>query len=209
LILFYDTIPLGWHPQINLKLDFFKDRALVAKKYGSFSENLDTVLPDRREVTNNGSKEGEPSRWPHIQRKHLSTFWIRLESLRRKQMKKNKGGKSKKVEVLEYQVNIAFDPRDSIYVARVPELENCHTHGTSPEEALKNAKEAIELWIETAEKRRQPIPAPTSRKKFSGKFVLRTSPELHAALAKKALQSGKSMNELAEEILDSGLKKTG
>jgi predicted RNase H-like HicB family nuclease len=124
-------------------------------------------------------------------------------------MKKNKGGKSKKVEVLEYQVNIAFDPRDNIYVARVPELENCHTHGATPEEALKNAKEAIELWIETAEKRKRPIPAPISRKTFSGKFVLRTSPELHAALAKKALQSGKSMNELVEEILDSGLKKTG
>ena len=117
--------------------------------------------------------------------------------------------KSKKAEVLEYQVNIAFDPRDEIYVARVPELENCHTHGTTPEEALGNAKEAIELWIETAEKMRKPIPDPISRKKFSGKFVLRTSPELHAALAKHALQTGKSMNELAEEILDSGLKKTG
>lgn len=52
---------------------------------------------------------------------------------------------SKKIEVLEYQVNIAFDPRDKIYVARVPELDNCHTHGATPEEALKNAKEAIEL----------------------------------------------------------------
>ena len=117
--------------------------------------------------------------------------------------------KSKKTEVLEYQVNIALDPRDEIYVARVPELENCHTHGATPEEALGNAREAIELWLETAEKRRKPIPDPISRKKFSGKFVLRTSPELHAALAKQALQSGKSMNELAEEILDSGLKKTG
>ena len=94
-------------------------------------------------------------------------------------------------------------------MARVPELDNCHTHGGTPEEALNNAKEAIELWIETAEKRKRPIPEPTSRKKFSGKFVLRTSPELHATLAKQALQSGKSMNELAEELLDSGLRKTG
>ena len=117
--------------------------------------------------------------------------------------------KVKKIEVLEYQVNIAFDPRDKIYVARIPELENCHTHGATPEDALKNARDAIELWIETAEKRRKPIPEPTSRRKFSGKFVLRTSPELHAALAKQALQNGKSMNELAEEILDNALKKTG
>ena len=117
--------------------------------------------------------------------------------------------KSKRSEVLEYQVNIAFDPRDKIYVARVPELENCHTHGSTPEEALTHAQEAIELWIETAQKRRKPVPEPMSRKKFSGKFVLRTTPELHAALAKHALQTGKSMNELAEELLGSGLKKTG
>ncbi len=117
--------------------------------------------------------------------------------------------KNKKVEVLEYQVNIAFDPRDKIYIARVPELENCHTHGATPEEALRNAKEAIELWIETAEKRKRPVPEPITQKKFSGKFVLRTSPKLHAALAKQALQTGKSMNEVAEELLESGLKKTG
>ena len=117
--------------------------------------------------------------------------------------------KKKRIAALEYQVNIAFDPRDDVYVARVPELDNCHTHGATPEEALSNAKEAIELWIETAEKRRRPVPEPTSRKRFSGRFVLRTSPELHAVLATRALNSGKSMNELAEEILDTGLKKAG
>jgi len=123
-------------------------------------------------------------------------------------MKKNKGeSKPKRIEVLEYQINIAFDSRDKIYVARVPELEHCHTHGATPEEALANAKEAIELWIETAEKRRRPVPEPLSRKRFSGKFVLRTSPDLHAALAKQALQRGKSMNELAAELLDFGLRK--
>ena len=122
---------------------------------------------------------------------------------------KKKAAKLGKGEMFEYQVNIAFDPRDGIYVARVPELDNCHTHGSTPEETLNNAREAIELWIETAQKRKKPIPEPTSRKQFSGKFVLRTSPDLHAALAKQALQKGKSMNELAEEILDNGLKKTG
>ena len=51
--------------------------------------------------------------------------------------------RARKAEVLEYQVNIAFDPRDGIFVARVPELENCHTHGKTAEEALSNAREAI------------------------------------------------------------------
>ncbi|MEK6706333.1 MAG: type II toxin-antitoxin system HicB family antitoxin [Bdellovibrionota bacterium] len=117
--------------------------------------------------------------------------------------------RSKKVEVLEYQVNIAYDPRDGIYVARVPELENCHTHGVSAEEALANAKEAIELWIETAKEKRIPIPEPTSRKKFSGKFVVRTPEELHASLAQEAMRRGKSMNELAVELLSEGVEESG
>jgi predicted RNase H-like HicB family nuclease len=115
--------------------------------------------------------------------------------------------KTRKAEVLEYQVNLAYDARDGIYVARVPELENCHTHGATPEEALANAKEAIELWLDTAKAKRIPIPEPMGRKKFSGKFVVRTPEELHATLAQEALRRGKSMNELAVELLSKGLKK--
>src|SRR3954470_5142931 len=99
-------------------------------------------------------------------------------------------GKTKSVNVsehLEYQVNIVFDPRDNIYVARIPELENCHTHGNTPEEALANAREAIELWLETAKEKKIPVPEPIIRKKFSGKFVVRTPEDLHALLAQEAL----------------------
>ncbi len=61
---------------------------------------------------------------------------------------------------LEHQINLSFDPRDNIYVARVPELENCHTHGATPEEAIQNAKAAIGLWLETARDKKFPIPEP-------------------------------------------------
>ena len=112
-------------------------------------------------------------------------------------------------EVLEYQVNIAFDARDKIYVARVPELENCHSHGATPEEALANVQEAIELWLETAKEKGIAIPEPVSRRRFSGKFVLRTSPNLHATLAQEAAQHGKSLNEMAVDLIKKGLKGMG
>ncbi len=121
--------------------------------------------------------------------------------------KAKKALKKREEEILEYQVNIAFDLRDGVYVARVPELANCQTHGKTPEEALSHAREAIELWIETARVRKIPIPKPMNQKKFSGKFVVRTPEDLHATLARVALNSGKSMNELAVELLDKGLKK--
>lgn len=122
-------------------------------------------------------------------------------------MKNKEKTRNSRIRVLEYQVNISFDPRDEIYVARVPELENCHSHGSSPEEALNRVKEAIELWLETATRKKIPIPEPVTRRKFSGKFVLRTSPQMHATLTQRALQKGKSMNELAVELIDSALRK--
>jgi len=114
-----------------------------------------------------------------------------------------------KSETLEYQVNLVFDARDKIYVARVPELENCHSHGTTPEEALSNVRDAIDLWIETARSEKIPIPEPVSVKKFSGKFVLRTSAELHSHLVQAALIHGKSMNDLVVEILEEKIKGVG
>lgn len=110
---------------------------------------------------------------------------------------------------LEYQVNIAFDPRDIIYVARVPELEGCHTRGDTPEQALKHAQEAIELWLATARERDKVIPEPLSRRIFSGKFVLRTSSNLHAELAQMAAQHGKSLNEMVVELIEKGLRHAG
>jgi predicted RNase H-like HicB family nuclease len=121
-------------------------------------------------------------------------------------MKKLKTQQKDKM-ALEYQVNIAFDPRDNIFVARVPELENCHSHGYTPEEALCNAQEAIELWLETAKKQKIPIPLPMSRRKFSGKFVLRTPEELHAHLAEESIRRGKSMNDFVVELLSDALKR--
>ncbi|MEY4630045.1 MAG: hypothetical protein RIQ81_165 [Pseudomonadota bacterium] len=112
-------------------------------------------------------------------------------------------------DALEYQVNIAFDSRDGIYVARVPELENCHTHGDTPEKALANARAAIELWVDTARRRGKPVPEPISRRKFSGRFVLRTSEALHARLAHVALNKGQSMNDLVVEILEQKIRDAG
>jgi len=115
--------------------------------------------------------------------------------------------KKSKLEALEYQVNLSFDSRDNIYVARVPELENCHSHGATPEEAVRNVKEAIDLWLETARAESISIPEPLGRKKFSGKFVVRAPEDLHATLAQEALRRGKSMNELAVELLSKVRKK--
>jgi predicted RNase H-like HicB family nuclease len=59
-----------------------------------------------------------------------------------------------------YSMVIQWDSRDNIYVVTVPELPGCKTHGRTYTEAVKNALEVIELWIEDAQKAGEPVPPP-------------------------------------------------
>ncbi len=48
--------------------------------------------------------------------------------------------------------------KDGGYSVTVPALEGCYTQGDTFEEAIENAKEAIEGFIETLKANNQPIP---------------------------------------------------
>ena len=60
----------------------------------------------------------------------------------------------------EYSVILEWDSRGEIYVVTVPELPGCRTHGKTREEAVKQAKDAIQSWIEDAVASGDPIPQP-------------------------------------------------
>lgn len=60
----------------------------------------------------------------------------------------------------KYEIIIYWSNADEAFVAEVPELPGCLAHGYSHEDALQNAKEAINLWIETAREFNDPIPSP-------------------------------------------------
>ena len=61
-------------------------------------------------------------------------------------------------DMLRYQVIIHLSNEDEAFVADVPELPWCAAHGDAHAAALANANEAIQLWIDTAEEFRDPIP---------------------------------------------------
>lgn len=60
----------------------------------------------------------------------------------------------------KYEIIIYWSDEDKVYIADVPELPGCSAHGTSYDEALVNAKEAIQLWIDTANEFGDPVPEP-------------------------------------------------
>jgi len=60
----------------------------------------------------------------------------------------------------KYEIIIYWDGQDKCYIADVPELPGCKAHGSSYDEALLKAKEAIALWIDTAKEFGDPIHKP-------------------------------------------------
>ncbi len=60
----------------------------------------------------------------------------------------------------KYEIIIYWSNEDQAFVAEVPELPRCMAHGNSPESALANAMEAIQLWMDTAKEFGDPIPEP-------------------------------------------------
>jgi predicted RNase H-like HicB family nuclease len=63
----------------------------------------------------------------------------------------------------DYHINVFYNDEDGGYIADIPDLKSCSAFGTTPEEALREVLIAKDAWLETARKRRKPIPKPRYR----------------------------------------------
>jgi predicted RNase H-like HicB family nuclease len=63
-----------------------------------------------------------------------------------------------------YEIILYWSREDQVFIAEVPELPGCMAHGDTPQGALANVQEAIQLWIDTANEFGDPVPAPKERR---------------------------------------------
>ena len=63
----------------------------------------------------------------------------------------------------DYHNNVFYSNEDGGYIADIPDLKSCSAFGTTPEAALRQVLIAKDAWLETARKRRKPIPKPRYR----------------------------------------------
>jgi predicted RNase H-like HicB family nuclease len=63
----------------------------------------------------------------------------------------------------KYEMVIFWSEADEAFVVEVPELPGCMADGSSYHEAVTNAEQVIQEWIETAQEEGRPIPAPKGR----------------------------------------------
>ncbi len=64
----------------------------------------------------------------------------------------------------KYEIIIYWSKDDEEFVAEVPELPGCAAHGDTPDAALANCHEAINLWLDTAREFGRPVPEPKGRR---------------------------------------------
>ena len=64
----------------------------------------------------------------------------------------------------KYEMIIWWSDEDDAFVVDIPELPGCMAHGSTREEALKNANDAMEFWLDCAREDNDPIPVPKGRR---------------------------------------------
>ncbi|QDH34350.1 type II toxin-antitoxin system HicB family antitoxin [Porphyrobacter sp. YT40] len=62
-----------------------------------------------------------------------------------------------------YHINLFWSSEDDCWIADVPDLKPCSAHGDTPDEAIANIQNAIELWLEAAVESGLAIPEPRYR----------------------------------------------
>ena len=62
----------------------------------------------------------------------------------------------------KYEIDIYWSDEDECFVAVIPELDGCTSHGQTPEEALAQVKIAREMWLDAARAVGREIPAPST-----------------------------------------------
>lgn len=94
----------------------------------------------------------------------------------------------------QYLKIVEWSEEDKCYIGRCPSLMLGGIHGKDDKKVYAELCKAVEEWISIQKKDGDPLPPPTSGKKYSGVFNLRLGKDLHERLALEAMKKGESLN---------------
>lgn len=104
-----------------------------------------------------------------------------------------------------FEIDIFADPEDPTwFCARVPDIPTIFTGGATPEEALRQAQEAIAGYLEICEEDNLPVREPTSV--YTEELAVRLPRDVHRSLLRQAEREGRSVQEVVGEVLSHGLQ---
>jgi predicted RNase H-like HicB family nuclease len=102
---------------------------------------------------------------------------------------------------------VSWSEEDQFYVGSVPGWIGDCCHGDDEAAVYRDLCGIVNEWIAIYQKDGRPLPPPTNRE-YSGRFVLRTGPDMHRALAVRALGAGESLNSFVVKALRKSVGKS-
>jgi predicted HicB family RNase H-like nuclease len=103
--------------------------------------------------------------------------------------------------VNHYTYRAVWSPEDNEYVGLCVEFPSLSRLAPTVVEAVAGIERVVADVVADMEKGGEPIPVPLPQRHYSGKFLVRTSPELHARLTMEATEQGVSVNQWAVQKL--------
>jgi predicted HicB family RNase H-like nuclease len=99
-----------------------------------------------------------------------------------------------------YAARIEYSDEDECFIGRIAAISDIITfHGESVEELRQAFHEAVDDYLAACAEHGVP-----PKKPYSGKIMIRVTPEMHARAAMTAAASGKSLNAWAAEVFAGG-----
>jgi predicted HicB family RNase H-like nuclease len=103
----------------------------------------------------------------------------------------------KTMQYKNYAARIEYSDEDKCFIGHIAGIRDIvGFHGENVHELYAAFEEAVDDYLEACEKKNI-----SPQRPYSGKVMIRISPELHAEIAMKAEASGKSLNQWAAETL--------
>lgn len=96
---------------------------------------------------------------------------------------------------------VEWSEEDQCYVGTCPGLMLGGVHGPVESEVYKELCRTVGEWLKIHKDDGTPLPAPTVRSNYSGKFVVRVSKEMHKELAIRAAREGQSLNSYCVRLM--------
>jgi predicted HicB family RNase H-like nuclease len=100
-----------------------------------------------------------------------------------------------------YTYRVTWSAEDNEYVGLCTEFPSLSWLADTQNQALQGIRELIAEVVEDMRINNEVAPEPIATKRFSGKFMVRVSPDLHRQLTLEAAESGISLNRLASDKL--------
>lgn len=100
-----------------------------------------------------------------------------------------------------FTYRVTWSADDDEYVGLCAEFPGLSWLAGSPEAALSGIRKVVAGVVKDMRKNREEVPDPLANRHFSGKFVVRVTPDVHRHLAIQAAESGVSLNRLASAKL--------